>query len=316
MKNICVVMVIMLSAIMNVSAVTFSKVVLTPEEWDEAVRSGKMQMGLRACPYEREEFARNRHLFPSDWIFSGEVVKINDLFLLNKGDCDLWREYLPLLETMVRCQESVGFEAAKSKEVSVMEYFMRYAFANEEESSIVKADFSGRLLCLEQFLNFYVVRNDVEMLYQIAEWIGRSKFLPDGDLEYNAEIRKACIKDLELVFDVNVIPLFDIDNALKNIQGPRRERVNSIFKFRKVYNKRLREFREKALVMIREAIMDYSPKYYKMDSEEVWEGFCKRGNIPNEERINVESIVKAKEKGTALKTEAEAMGVSVGKLSD
>ena len=253
-------------------------------------------MGLRACPYEREEFARNRHLFPSDWIFSGEVVKINDLFLLNKGDRDLWREYLPLLETMVRCQESVGFEAAKSKEISVMKYFVRYAFANEEESSIVKADFSGRLLCLEQFLNFYVVRNDVEMLYQIAEWIGRSKFLPDGDLEYNAEIRKACIKDLELVFDVNVIPLFDIDNALKNIQGPRRERVNSIFKFRKVYNKSLREFRETALVLIREAIKDYSPKYYKIDSEIVWGEFCKRGNIPNEERIKVEVLVREKMK--------------------
>ena len=295
MKNICFI-IIMIFVTMDLSAVTFSKTVMTRKEWDEAVRSGKIKMGLRACPYEREEFAQNRHLFPSDRIFTGEVVKINDLFLLNKGDRDLWREYLPLLETMVRCQESVGFEAAKSKEVSVMEYFMRYAFANEEESSIVKADFSGRLLCLEQFLNFYVVRNDVEMLYQIAEWIGRSKFLPDGDLEYNAEIRKACIKDLELVFDVNVIPLFDIDNALKNIQGPRRERVNSIFKFRKVYNKSLREFRETALVMIREAIKDYSPKYYKIDSEIVWGEFCKRGNIPNEERIKVEVLVREKMK--------------------
>lgn len=295
MKNICFI-IIMIFVTMDLSAVTFSKTVMTRKEWDEAVRSGKIKMGLRACPYEREEFAQNRHLFPSDRIFTGEVVKINDLFLLNKGDRDLWREYLPLLETMVRCQESVGFEAAKSKEVSVMKYFVRYAFANEEESSIVKADFSGRLLCLEQFLNFYVVRNDVEMLYQIAEWIGRSKFLPDGDLEYNAEIRKACIKDLELVFDVNVIPLFDIDNALKNIQGPRRERVNSIFKFRKVYNKSLREFRETALVMIREAIKDYSPKYYKIDSEIVWGEFCKRGNIPNEERIKVEVLVREKMK--------------------
>ena len=295
MKNICFI-IIMIFVTMDLSAVTFSKTVMTRKEWDEAVRSGKIKMGLRACPYEREEFAQNRHLFPSDRIFTGEVVKINDLFLLNKGDRDLWREYLPLLETMVRCQESVGFEAAKSKEVSVMKYFLRYAFANEEESSIVKADFSGRLLCLEQFLNFYVVRNDVEMLYQIAEWIGRSKFLPDGDLEYNAEIRKACIKDLELVFDVNVIPLFDIDNALKNIQGPRRERVNSIFKFRKVYNKSLREFRETALVMIREAIKDYSPKYYKIDSEIVWGEFCKRGNIPNEERIKVEVLVREKMK--------------------
>ena len=295
MKNICFI-IIMIFVTMDLSAVTFSKTVMTRKEWDEAVRSGKIKMGLRACPYEREEFAQNRHLFPSDRIFTGEVVKINDLFLLNKGDRDLWREYLPLLETMVRCQESVGFEAAKSKEVSVMKYFVRYAFANEEESSIVKADFSGRLLCLEQFLNFYVVRNDVEMLYQIAEWIGRSKFLPDGDLEYNAEIRKACIKDLELVFDVNVIPLFDIDNALKDIQGPRRERVNSIFKFRKVYNKSLREFRETALVMIREAIKDYSPKYYKIDSEIVWGEFCKRGNIPNEERIKVEVLVREKMK--------------------
>ena len=310
MKNICFI-IIMIFVTMDLSAVTFSKTVMTRKEWDEAVRSGKIKMGLRACPYEREEFAQNRHLFPSDRIFTGEVVKINDLFLLNKGDRDLWREYLPLLETMVRCQESVGFEAAKSKEVSVMEYFMRYAFANEEESSIVKADFSGRLLCLEQFLNFYVVRNDVEMLYQIAEWIGRSKFLPDGDLEYNAEIRKACIKDLELVFDVNVIPLFDIDNALKNIQGPRRERVNSIFKFRKVYNKRLKEFRETALVMIREAIMDYSPKYYKMDSEEVWGEFCKRGNISKEECVKVESLVREKIKAqVSWKKEDEVKGES------
>ena len=307
MKNICFMMVIMIFVIMDLSAVTFSKTVMTRKEWDEAVQSGKIKMGMRACPYEREEFARNRHLFPSDWIFSGEVVKINDLFLLNNGDRDLWREYLPLLETMVQCQESVGFEAAKAKEVSVMKYFMRYAFANEEESSIVKADFSGRLLCLEQFINFYVVRNYVEMLYHIAEWIGRSKFLPDGDLEYNAEIRKACIKDLELVFDVNVIPLFDIDNALKNIQGPRRERVNRIFEFRRVYNKRLMEFRETALVMVREAIMDYSPRYYKMDSEEVWGEFCKRGKISKEERVKAEALVQEKMKAR----ESEKKGAEV-----
>ena len=296
MKNICVVMVIIFSAIMNLSAVTFSKVVLTPEEWDEAVRSGKMQMGLRACPYEREEFARNRHLFPSDRIVSGELPIINDIFLMDNGDLDLWREFLPLLETMVRHQESVGFAGAKSRERQVMQYFVQYAFANDEESRMIKADFSGRLLCLEKFINFYIVRNDVEMLYRIAEWIGRSKYLPEGDVEYNEAIKKAALKDLERIYDADTIFLFDIRKALKNVKGPHKEQVRSVFEFRKVYNKRLKEFREKALVMIREAIMDYAPKYYKIDSEIVWGEFCKRGNIPNEERIKVEVLVREKMK--------------------
>lgn len=296
MKNICVVMVIIFSAIMNVNAVTFSKVVLTPEEWDEAVRSGKMQMGLRACPYEREEFAQNRHLFPSDRIVSGELPIINDIFLKDNGDLDLWCEFLPLLETMVRYQESVGLAGAKSRERQVMQYFVQYAFANDEESRMIKADFSGRLLCLEKFINFYIVRNDVEMLYRIAQWIGRSKYLPEGDVEYNEAIKKAALKDLERIYDADTIFLFDIRKALKNVKGPHKEQVRSVFEFRKVYNKRLKEFREKALVMIREAIMDYSPKYYKMDSEEVWEGFCKRGNISKEERVKVETLVREKMK--------------------
>ena len=316
MKNICFMMTIMIFAIMDLSAVTFSKTVMTRKEWDEGVRSGTIKMGMRACPYEREEFAQNRHLFPSDRIVSGELPIINDIFLMDNGDLDLWREFLPLLETMVRYQESVGFAGVKSRERQVMQYFVQYAFANDEESRMIKADFSGRLLCLKNFINFYIVRNDVEMLYDIAEWIGRSKYLPEGEFEYNEAIKKAALKDLERVYDADSIFLFDIRKALKNVKGPHKEQVKRIFEFRKVYNKRLKEFRETALVMIREAIMDYSPKYYKLDSEEVWGEFCKRGNISKEERVKVESIVKAKEKGPALKTEAEEMGGSVGKLSE
>ena len=295
MKNICFI-IIMIFVTMDLSAVTFSKTVMTRKEWDEAVRSGKIKMGLRACPYEREEFARNRHLFPSDRIVSGELPIINDIFLMDNGDLDLWREFLPLLETMVRHQESVGFAGAKSRERQVMQYFVQYAFANDEESRMIKADFSGRLLCLEKFINFYVVRNDVEMLYRIAEWIGRSKYLPEGDAEYNEAIKKAALKDLERIYDADTIFLFDIRKALKNVKGPHKEQVRSVFEFRKVYNKRLKEFREKALVMIREAIMDYAPKYYKIDSEIVWGEFCKRGNISKEERVKVESLVREKTK--------------------
>ena len=142
MKNICFMMTIMIFAIMDLSAVTFSKTVMTRKEWDEGVRSGKIKMGLRACPYEREEFAQNRHLFPSDRIVSGELPIINDIFLMDNGDLDLWREFLPLLETMVRHQESVGFAGAKSRERQVMQYFVQYAFANDEESRMIKADFS------------------------------------------------------------------------------------------------------------------------------------------------------------------------------
>lgn len=244
--------------------------------------------------------------FPDFFTVKRQLFDIDEAFLLDSEHQDCWLKFLPLFKTMLKHQYEPSAEKAAYWERYSLNFFMQYAFATEDETNLIKADFTGRLESVKVALRFLAVRDNVNMVYRFGGWLKNARYLPTGDDLFEQELVEAGKKDLRRLCGGRRV-FEDSDKSAKRIQGLNVQHVKRKFEFRKVYNQRLKEFREAVLVMLLETIMEYSPNYDNVDFEYVWSEVRIEGGIPEEERIRVEALVQEKMKAR----ESEKKGAEV-----
>jgi hypothetical protein len=179
--------------------------------------------------------------------YNKERARILECFSKNANDKDVWVEFIPVLKSFAEYIEANG-------SIDIYHYaisdFSRSPFAGEEETQLIKADFSGRRDCL-----VYICRVLGEVVhlstFALPEWFWKSRFLPE-----------------------------EIDLKGKDIS-----KEEAKLRFRKVYNKNLAEFRIHAFTMIRKSILTGKNGKTYAEREKYWNEFCafndkKIGNAP------------------------------------
>lgn len=225
--------------------------------------------------------------------FRKEVLRIEDCFSRVSFEKDAWAEFEPLLKSLMEYSEVSPLSLLLQK-CSAIKMFCRYPFVDDNETRLIKADFAGRKDCvryISKFVDVYLL-SDVECL---ADWIAGARYLPEDDESMKKEFLKAAEKDRELF---RHLPLGistkekDPFGELKNF-GPEWKRTEEKFKFRKIYNKNLADFRTFVFVTLREGILKGQRSMTSAGREKIWEEFCRRAKASDEEKAAAEKAVPA-----------------------
>jgi hypothetical protein len=188
--------------------------------------------------------------------YKKERARILECFSKNANDKDVWVEFIPVLKSFAEYIEANGSEDIYHYAISD---FSRSPFAGEEETQLIKADFSGRRDCL-----VYICRVLGEVVhlstFALPEWFWKSRFLPE-----------------------------EIDLKGKDIS-----KEEAKLRFRKIYNKNLAEFRIHAFTMIRKSILTGKNGKTYAEREKYWNNFCYYTRVTPEERNAAEKAVPKK----------------------
>lgn len=226
--------------------------------------------------------------FPTDAMLRSHMNLLQKDFRLANPNEDSWLGFLPLLEVVVRHQGDVEPEVRNRIEHTVIGNFTMFAFAGASEDSMVKADFSGRLSCLELISRFEIVRRDTNALFQVAEHLSGAVGLSCDKDEEVAETLKADALDRQLVFGDKVPPRMYGDLTFVSVVGKHGRECRDKFRFRRVYNERLPGFRTAALRCFYSAIKEGYEGASAEERQAIWDEFCCRAKASADEKTNVE----------------------------
>ena len=219
-----------------------------------------------------------------------ESLRIVGRILSNSDDEDIWVEFKPLLQSLAEYSEVSCFGV--HQRYGAISLFCNSPFADESEISLTKADFSSRRDCLS-YISRFVHAAVTEEIEVFAKWLSGAKYLPDDENSRKKEFLKAESKDKELFYS---LPLWfsseEKDLFLKYKEVcPEWKRTEEKFRFRKVYNKNLKEFRVFAFVTLRKVITDGFRSRSKEEREKIWEEFCQKAKATEGEKIAAEKAV-------------------------
>jgi hypothetical protein len=213
---------------------------------------------LSPSPYviKQQELKKEYPWLDSREEYNKERARILECFSKNANDKDVWVEFIPVLKSFAEYIEANGSEDIYHYAISD---FSRSPFAGEEETQLIKADFSGRRDCL-----VYICRVLGEVVhlstFALPEWFWKSRFLPE-----------------------------EIDLKGKDISKEKAK-----LRFRKIYNKNLAEFRIHAFTMIRKSILTGKNGKTYAEREKYWNEFCYYTRVTPEERNAAEKAVPKK----------------------
>ena len=223
-----------------------------------------------------------------------ELLRIAKCFSENSNDKDVWVEFKPLLKSFMLSHElSEGF--GYHIRTSAVSEFCFYSFANEEETELIKADFSGRKDCLEYICKFMYVFCPGEIEY-LGAWLATARFLPEDAKTKESEFLKAEKKDMEMIYRITEWNLKFIDESYSQFKylRPEWKKTEEKFKFRSIYNKNLAAFRTFAFTKIRKAILTGYGDGTNAKREKIWNEFCSKAKVTEAEKTAAETVLPMK----------------------
>ena len=259
----------------NPGAISGEAAVFHADKVDKSLES--TQLGFPPLSYVRNAFRE---------------VQMEFYCALDGDDC--WRGFLPVLGRLRDYQDEAPEQDVRDIESFAVTNFTLYAFASEEESAVGKANFRGRLMCLEMLSQFTQVRRDTRLLYAIADWMSMAEELPCDDGKWQADIINAHLKDNARIFGSNHPPRVagGISAARRN-WGPEARACMAKYEFRRLYNKNLREFRVEAVSLFRRVIATGYKDSSVGEREKIWEEFCRRAKVTEREKSALSAEVGA-----------------------
>ena len=223
-----------------------------------------------------------------------ELLRIAKCFSENSNDKDVWVEFKPLLKSFMLSHElSEGF--GYHIRTSAVSEFCFYSFANEDETELIKADFSGRKDCLEYICKFMYVFCPGEIEY-LGAWLATARFLPEDAKTKESEFLKAEKKDMEMIYRITEWNLKFIDESYSQFKylRPEWKKTEEKFKFRSIYNKNLAAFRTFAFTKIRKAILTGHGDGTNAKREKIWNEFCSKAKVTEAEKTAAETVLPMK----------------------
>ena len=274
-----------LSCDLKASGVVMNRKV-TPEDLAEI----ELRLGLDSKYVKQRRLEEQYPWLVSIDEYRKESLRIVGRILSNSDDEDIWVEFKPLLLSLAEYSEVSCFGV--HQRYGAISLFCNSPFADESEISLTKADFSSRRDCLS-YISRFVHAAVTEEIEVFAKWLSGAKYLPDDENSRKKEFLKAESKDKELFYS---LPLWfsseEKDLFLKYKElCPEWKRTEEKFRFRKVYNKNLKEFRVFAFVTLRKVITDGFRSRSKDEREKIWEEFCQKAKATEEEKIAAEKAV-------------------------
>ena len=286
MKNIKIVFLVLIFICELNSFATVSTTWISSEE----IKNIKL-----GCQPGRQGIKRRELEDKYPWLISideyrKESLRIVGRILSNSDGEDIWVEFKPLLQSLAEYSEVSCFGV--HQRYGAISLFCNSPFADESEISLTKADFSSRRDCLS-YISRFVHAAVTEEIEVFVKWLSGAKYLPDDEDSRKKEFLKAESKDKELFY---TLPLWfsseEKDLFLKYKEAcPEWKRTEEKFRFRKVYNKNLKEFRVFAFVTLRRVITDGFHSRSNEEREKIWEEFCQKAKATEDEKIAAEKAV-------------------------
>ena len=223
-----------------------------------------------------------------------ELLRIAKCFSENSNDKDVWVEFKPLLKSFMLSHELSEDFGYHIRTCAVSE-FCFYSFANEDETELIKADFSGRKDCLEYICKFMYVFCPGEIEY-LGAWLATARFLPEDAKTKESEFLKAEKKDMEMIYRITEWNLKFIDESYSQFKylRPEWKKTEEKFKFRSIYNKNLAAFRTFAFTKIRKAILTGHGDGTNAKREKIWNEFCSKAKVTEAEKVAAEKVLPMK----------------------
>ena len=275
-----------LSCDLKASGVVMNRKV-TPEDLAEI----ELRLGLDSKYVKQRRLKEQYPWLVSRDELNKELLRIAECFSDCPKDKDAWCEFKPLLKSFMDAHGLAGafdFEM----ELRAVSVFCLYSFASEDEVELIKADFSGRRDCLSYICKFMYVFCPSE-IENLGAWLASAKFLKEDVETKKREFLKAEELDRDAIYRITRWNKKYIDehySRFKNLR-PEWKKTEEKFKFRKIYNKNLAEFRSFAFAEIRKLILTGYGDGSNVNRGKIWEEFCQKAKATEEEKIAAEKAV-------------------------
>ena len=224
--------------------------------------------------------------FPTRNDVLATLQRIDLKFVASESGRDNWKEFIPILERVVKSQSSVSNrQEMLSIEFEILEWLTVYAFACEYDFDEIKANFDSRLACLDLECKLEYVRSDTNAVMMIADWLGVAQPIAvDEEKDVRRQNEMSRIDEL-MVFRERrgqrkpgtYVYNHKLIEARKN--GPYLSRHLETLKFRDIYNERLPEFRSKAEARMRRFVFEEFKAKDQAEREALWAEFCRRAKF-------------------------------------
>lgn len=201
----------------------------------------------------------------------------------------------------------------EAKQRDIIDRFLDNTYAELPASKMKhRVDFDSRREGLKLISEFDVVRSDTNCLYSIAGFIGKGVVLSTAkrieDLRKIQEVRKhLCFQPEQLDAWESQLERYGCIRGALNVSyfDELIHACQNEYKARDNYNKRIVKFRQDVIALFYDMIKT-NGSYPKMDSETVWNEFCQRANVTEEEKMAAEKANLFKEKKNASESDKEA----------
>ena len=214
--------------------------------------------------------------------------RIDLKFVASEPGRDNWKEFIPILERVVKSQSSVSNrQEMLSIEFEILEWLTVYAFACEYDFDEIKANFDSRLACLDLECQLEYVRSDTNAVVMIADWLGGAQpIVFDEEAERQNRIEQA-EKDWKMLYGEKYRPCrgagsFSYKGGLLHIPycwSPYLIRELKAQQFRRRYNERLPDFHRKAEARMRKFVFEEYKAKDQAEREALWAEFCRRAKF-------------------------------------
>ena len=214
--------------------------------------------------------------------------RIDLKFVASEPGRDNWKEFIPILERVVKSQSSVSNrQEMLSIEFEILEWLTVYAFACEYDFDEIKANFDSRLACLDLECQLEYVRSDTNAVMMIADWLGGAQsIVVDEEAERQRVIEQA-EKDRKILYGEKFRPWRGAVST-SYMGGPLHSpycwspyliRELKAQQFRRRYNERLPDFRRKAEARMRRFVFEEFKAKDQAEREALWAEFCRRAKF-------------------------------------
>ena len=214
--------------------------------------------------------------------------RIDLKFVASEPGRDNWKEFIPILERVVKSQSSVSNrQEMLSIEFEILEWLTVYAFACEYDFDEIKANFDSRLACLDLECKLEYVRSDTNAVMMIADWLGGAQsIVVDEEAERQRVIEQA-EKDRKMLYGEKFRPWRGAVST-SHMGGPLHSpycwsqyliRELKAQQFRRRYNERLPDFRRKAEARMRKFVFEEFKAKDQAEREALWAEFCRRAKF-------------------------------------
>ena len=229
--------------------------------------------------------------FPTRNDVLATLQRIDLKFVASESGRDNWKEFIPILERVVKSQSSVSNrQEMLSIEFEILEWLTVYAFACEYDFDEIKANFDSRLACLDLECQLEYVRSDTNAVMMIADWLGGAQpIVVDEETDRQRVIEKREI-DWRMLYGQRSRPWRGAGSF--NCFGGRSGFINSPYcwspylirelkaqHFRGIYNRRIPDFRRKAEARMRKFVFEEFKAKDQAEREALWAEFCRRAKF-------------------------------------